>query len=98
MHGIKMQMCDESFILHSLRETVTAMMKLDGLLSILIFKVVLLQLNSSSIHCILTISLPFLDGFLSDLSLINQSKAHQAPLAQRAPGGPRVKMAEMEEM
>lgn len=34
----------------------------------------------------------------STLSLTNQSKAPQAPLAQRAPEGPQEKMAVMEEM
>lgn len=98
MHGIRMQLCIESVFLHSLTETVTVMLKLDGLLPRLIFKVILLQRLSLSVHYIFNISLPFIDGFLSNLSLINQSKAPQAPLAQRVPGDPRVKMAEMEEM
>lgn len=73
------------------------MLELNILLLHLNFKDILLELPEV-IRCVLTISLPFADGFTSNLSLTNQSKAHQALPAQRVPEGPRVKTAEMEEM
>lgn len=73
------------------------MLQLNVLLLHLNFKDILLELIPE-IRCVLTISLLFADGFTSNLSLTNQSKAHQALPAQRVPEGPRVKTAEMEEM
>lgn len=98
MHDIKLHLFNELFLLHSLIETVTAMLELNVLLLHLNFKDILLELIPELIRCVLTISLPFADGFTSNLSLTNQSKAHQALPAQRVPEGPRVKTAEMEEM